>query len=59
MLVRKIGAPFSSELAVGSVGDSEETYVARFAKIAGADNAYFHSEALCQLTVLRRRGKQY
>ncbi len=59
VLVRKIGAPFNPEFAVGSVGESGAVYVADYAARAGADEAYLASEADRQLALIRQRRAQY
>ncbi len=59
VLVRKIGAPFNPEFAVGAIGESGAVYVADYAARAGADDAYLASEAARQLEVIRHRRAQY
>jgi len=59
VLVRKLRAPFSPELAVGSIDESGWTYIARHAREAGADEAYLAKEKETQLALLRSRRAQY
>ncbi len=59
VLVRKIGAPFNPEFAVGAVGESGALYVAEHAARAGAGEAYVASEAARQQEIIRRRRAQY
>ena len=59
VLVRKIGAPFNPEFAVGAVGESGAVYVADYAARAGAGDAYISAEAARQLELIRRRRAQY
>ncbi len=59
VLVRKIGAPFSPEFAVGSVGESGTVFVADHARQGGADDAFLASESERQLALIRRRRAMY
>ncbi len=59
VLVRKIGAPFNPEFAVGSVGESGALLTADYAAHAGADDAYLKTEAARQLALIRHRRAQY
>jgi len=59
VLVRKLRAPYSPELAVGSIDESGWTYIARHARDAGADEAYLAKEKATQLALLRSRRAQY
>jgi len=59
VLVRKLGAPFSEEFAVGAVDESGNIYRAPHAARAGADDAYIQQEAERQLALLRRRRERY
>jgi putative phosphoribosyl transferase len=59
VLVRKLGAPFSPEFAVGAIDESGWVYVAPHAREAGADGAYLAREGETQLALLRRRRAQY
>lgn len=59
VLVRKLGAPYNPEFAVGSVGESGEVIVAEYAARAGADSRYIAEEAARQLEIIRRRRAQY
>lgn len=59
VLVRKLRAPDSPELAVGAIDESGWTYVADYALSVGADEAYLREEKNRQLETLRRRRAQY
>jgi predicted phosphoribosyltransferase len=59
VLVRKLGAPYSAEFAVGAIDESGRVYVADHAAAAGADAAYLEREQQAQLGLLRRRRAQY
>jgi len=59
VLVRKLRAPDSPELAVGAIDESGWTYVADYARSVGADEAYLQKEKNLQLETLRRRRAQY
>ncbi len=55
VLVRKLGAPYNPEFAVGSVGESGHVMVADYAQRAGADSPYVAEEVARQLETIRRR----
>ena len=59
VLVRKLGAPFNPEFAIGSVDESGWTYVADYAAQAGATPEYIEQEKRAQLAVIRARRAQY
>lgn len=59
VLVRKLGAPYNPEFAVGSIGESGKVFIADYAARAGADAAYLAAEADNQLRTIRRRRAQY
>lgn len=59
VLVRKIGAPFNPEFAVGSIGESGAVFVADHAARAGADDTYLRDEGARQLALIRQRRAQY
>ncbi|MCP3023656.1 phosphoribosyltransferase, partial [Cupriavidus basilensis] len=59
VLVRKLGAPFDREMAVGAVDESGWVYVTPYAARVGADSSYLNQERNEQLALLRRRRKQY
>lgn len=59
VLVRKLGAPYNPEFAVGSIGESGQVFVADYAERAGANNRYIADEAARQLATIRRRRAQY
>ena len=59
VLVRKLGAPFNPELAVGAIDESGWTYLTDFARAAGADDAYVAGERRRQLARLAERRALY
>lgn len=59
VLVRKLGAPFSEEFAVGAVDETGKIYRSPHAARAGANDAYIEQEAARQLAILRRRRQRY
>lgn len=59
VLVRKIGAPGNPELAIGSVEESGEYVVARWAEEAGIQPSWVDQEARRQHAILRERRKLY
>lgn len=59
VLVRKLGAPFNAEFAVGAIDETGWAYVADHARSAGADDAYLEREKRMQLDTLRKRRAQY
>ncbi|MGC5887483.1 phosphoribosyltransferase [Ralstonia pseudosolanacearum] len=59
VLVRKLGAPFNPELAVGAVEEGGWTYVAPYAARVGADAAYLEQKRAEQMDVIRRRRALY
>ena len=59
VLVRKLGAPFNPEFAVGSIDEDGWSYVADHAAAAGADGAYLEREKREQLALLKRRRASY
>lgn len=59
VLVRKLGAPFEPELAVGAVEEGGWTYIAPYAARVGADMTYLERERAEQLEVIRRRRALY
>lgn len=59
VLVRKLGAPFHPEFAIGSVDESGWTYVSEYAASTGADEEYIKVERQKQLDVIKSRRAQY
>lgn len=59
VLVRKLGAPYNAEFAVGSVDESGWTYVSDYASSAGATPAYIEQEKSRQMETMRKRRAQY
>lgn len=59
VLVRKLGAPYNPEFAVGSIGESGKVVIADYAERAGANSPYLAEEADRQLATIQRRRAQY
>lgn len=59
VLVRKLRAPYSPELAIGSVDENGIGYIAEYAELAGADNDYIEYEKKIQMDIIRKRRLQY
>jgi predicted phosphoribosyltransferase len=59
VLVKKLRAPGSPELAVGAVDETGWAYIAPHAAMAGADHAYVAKEQAAELALLRRRRARY
>lgn len=59
VLVRKLGAPYDAEFAVGSIGESGKIFVADYAERVGIDSCYIAEEAARQLATIRGRRTQY
>jgi len=59
VLVRKLGAPYSAEFAVGAIDETGWAYVAEHARGAGADERYLEQEKRAQLETLHKRRAQY
>ncbi len=59
VLVRKLGAPFNPEFAVGAVDETGWAFVADHAAEAGAGADYLEREKREQLAVLARRRAEY
>jgi predicted phosphoribosyltransferase len=59
VLVRKLGAPYNPEFAIGSVDESGWTYVADYAASAGGTREYIEAEKQRQLETMRTRRAQY
>ena len=57
VLVRKLGAPFNPEFAVGAIAESGWAHITDHAASAGADAAYLQAEKQTQLEKLRARRK--
>lgn len=58
VLVRKLGAPYNPEFAIGTIGESGNVIVTDYAARAGADSHYLQEEAERQLATIRRRRAQ-
>lgn len=59
VLVRKLGAPFNPEFAIGAVDESGAVYVGERAREAYADAAYIEQESARQLELIRERRRRY
>lgn len=59
VLVRKLGAPFSDEYAIGAVDESGWVYRSPLAAAAGANEAYIEQETRRQMALLRQRRDRY
>ncbi|MEF3062824.1 phosphoribosyltransferase family protein [Ralstonia solanacearum] len=59
VLVRKLGAPFNPELAIGAIDESGWSHIAPYAARVGADTPYLEREQTEQLAVLQRRRAIY
>jgi predicted phosphoribosyltransferase len=59
VLVRKLGAPFSPEYAIGAIDETGWAYVTEYAASAGANERYLEEEKRLQLDTLRRRRALY
>ncbi|MFO1304613.1 MAG: phosphoribosyltransferase family protein [Burkholderiales bacterium] len=59
VLVRKIGAPFNPEYAVGAVDEGGWTYVAPYAAQAGADEAWLARATEREMDTMRERRRRY
>lgn len=58
-LVRKLGAPGHAEFAIGSIDEQGNVMLGEHIEWAGADAAYIHRDAECQLQVIRKRRALY
>ena len=59
VLVRKLRAPGSPEVAVGSIDEKGRTFISDFARDMGVTQAYLGEEKREQLELLRRRRLAY
>ncbi|HLG42146.1 MAG TPA: phosphoribosyltransferase family protein, partial [Planctomycetota bacterium] len=59
VLVRKLGAPGNSELAIGSISESGQVFLRDGVREAGVSQAYLDREIKQQLKVLRERRELY
>ncbi len=62
LIVRKIGAPYQPELAVGAIAEGEPPNVVvdvETSRMTGADQAYIEHEAQTQRNEIERRRKSY
>lgn len=59
VLVRKIGAPYNPEFAIGAVDESGNFFVTQDAVLIGANEDYIEQEKQKQLEIMRQRRAQY
>ena len=59
LMVRKLGAPMDSELAIGAVSEDGEVYVSSIASKAGASEEYIEAEVGRQIYLMHRRRALY
>lgn len=59
VLVRKLGAPYNPEFAIGSIDESGWAYIADYAEETGATKDYIEREKQAQLETMRSRRAQY
>src|SRR5690242_2223363 len=59
VLVRKLGAPMTPELAIGAVDERGNVMLNANARWSGVDDAYVLGEARRQLQVMRERRQRY
>jgi putative phosphoribosyl transferase len=59
VLVRKLGAPFSEEFAIGAIDESGRIYRSPHAAQAGANDTYIEQEAARQMAILLQRRERY
>lgn len=59
VLVRKLGAPYNPEFAIGSVDETGWTYLADYAASSGGTKEYIEAEKQKQLEIMQRRRIQY
>lgn len=59
VLVRKLGAPFNEEFAVGAIDEAGNVQVSPYAEAAGADETYLQGEAARQLARIREQRRLY
>ena len=59
VLVRKLGAPFNPEFAIGAMDESGWAYIADHATAAGATPDYIEREKARQMETMRRRRAEY
>lgn len=59
VLVRKLGAPFNEEFAMGSIEEGGWTYLSNYAEESGVPNGYIEREKSAQMALMRQRRAQY
>jgi predicted phosphoribosyltransferase len=59
VLVRKLRAPQQPELAIGSLSEDGEVFIAEFADVYGATSDYIATERQLQMETIRKRRAQY
>jgi len=59
VLVRKLGAPFNPEFAIGAIDETGAFELSPYARQSGADQEYLEREKAAQLALMRERRAQY
>jgi putative phosphoribosyl transferase len=59
VLVRKLGAPFNPEFAIGAIDETGAFELSPYARQCGADQEYLEREKAAQLALMRDRRAQY
>ena len=59
LMVRKLGAPRDSELAIGAVSEDGEVFISSIASKVGADEEYIEAEVGRQIYLMHRRRALY
>ncbi len=59
LMVRKLGAPSDSELAIGAVSEGGEVFISTIAERMGANEEYIDAEVGKQMSLMHRRRAQY
>lgn len=59
VLVRKLRAPHSPEVAIGAVDESGNVFITEYAQMAGASQAYIEQEKNTQLELIQKRRRLY
>lgn len=59
VLVRKLRAPYSPEVAIGEVDEAGQVFISEYAQLAGASADYIEREKNTQLDVIQKRRALY
>ncbi len=59
VLVRKLRAPYSPEVAIGAVDESGQVFISEYAQLAGASADFIEQEKNTQLDVIQQRRARY